>query len=31
MRFFEVNKEPLELYAKASDSSEVVEIQGLFL
>ncbi len=31
LRFFEVNKEPLELYAKASDSSEVVEIQALFL
>lgn len=29
-RFLELNAEPLALYAKARDSSEVLEIQGLF-
>jgi len=27
----EVNKEPLELYSNAKDSTEVVKIQALFL
>jgi len=31
IRFLEVNKEPLELYSKAQDSSEVVKIQHLFI
>jgi pre-rRNA-processing protein TSR3 len=31
VRFLEVNKEPLELYAAAKDSTEVVKIQDLFL
>jgi len=31
MRFLEVNAEPLELYAAARDSREVVEIQSLYL
>lgn len=31
IRFLEVNKEPLELYAQAKDSTEVVKIQGLFI
>ena len=31
IRFLEVNKEPLELYAKAMDSTEVVRFQALFL
>ena len=31
IRFLEVNKEPLELYAKAMDSTEVVRFQELFL
>jgi pre-rRNA-processing protein TSR3 len=31
IRFLEVNKEPLELYAKAKDSAEVVKMQELFL
>ena len=31
IRFLEVNKEPLELYAEAKDSSEIVKIQALFL
>jgi pre-rRNA-processing protein TSR3 len=31
IRFLEVNKEPLELYAAAKDSTEVVKIQDLFL
>ena len=31
IRFLEVNKEPLELYSNAKDSSEVVKIQHLFI
>jgi pre-rRNA-processing protein TSR3 len=31
IRFLEVNKEPLELYAEAKDSTEVVKIQSLFV
>jgi len=31
IRFIEVNREPLELYATAKDSSEVVQFQALFL
>jgi len=31
IRFLEVNKEPLDLYADARDSIEVIRIQGLFL
>jgi pre-rRNA-processing protein TSR3 len=31
IRFLEVNKEPLELYAKAKDSTDVVKIQNLFI
>jgi len=31
VRFLEVNKEPLELYAAAKDSTEVVRIQDLFI
>jgi len=31
IRFLEVNKEPLELYAQAKDSTEVIRIQGLFI
>jgi pre-rRNA-processing protein TSR3 len=31
IRFLEVNKEPLELYADAKDSTEVVAIQGQYL
>jgi pre-rRNA-processing protein TSR3 len=31
VRFLEVNKEPLELYAAAKDSTEVVRIQDLFM
>lgn len=31
VRFLEVNKEPLDLYAGAKDSTEVVKIQGLFI
>ncbi|MFY9800800.1 MAG: DUF367 family protein [Methanoregula sp.] len=31
IRFFEVNKEPLDLYTAAKDSSEVIKIQELFL
>ena len=31
IRFLEVNKEPLELYAGAKDSTEVVKIQSLFI
>jgi pre-rRNA-processing protein TSR3 len=31
IRFLEVNREPLALYAKAKDSTDVVKIQGLFL
>jgi pre-rRNA-processing protein TSR3 len=31
VRFLEVNKEPLELYATAKDSTDVVKFQSLFL
>ena len=31
IRFLEVNREPLDLYAEAKDSSEVVKIQGFYL
>ena len=31
IRFLEVNEEPLELYATAKDSTEVVKFQALFL
>lgn len=31
IRFLEVNEEPLALYAKAKDSTEVVAIQALYL
>jgi pre-rRNA-processing protein TSR3 len=31
IRFLEVNEEPLRLYAEAKDSTEVIEIQNLFL
>jgi pre-rRNA-processing protein TSR3 len=31
IRFLEVNEEPLELYSRAKDSSEVIEIQKLYL
>ena len=31
IRFIEVNKEPLDLYAAAKDSTEVVKIQSLFI
>jgi pre-rRNA-processing protein TSR3 len=31
IRFLEVNKEPLELYVTAKDSTEVVKFQALFL
>jgi len=31
IRFLEVNEEPLGLYAKAKDSTEVVEIQATYL
>ncbi len=31
IRFLEVNKEPLDLYAQAKNSTEVVKIQGLFI
>lgn len=31
IRFLEVNKEPLELYAAAKDSTEVVRIQQMYL
>jgi pre-rRNA-processing protein TSR3 len=31
IRFLEVNREPLDLYAEAKDSTEVVKIQGLFI
>ena len=30
-RFLEVNREPLDLYAAAKDSSEVIRIQGYYL
>jgi len=31
VRFLEVNQEPLDLYAQAKDSTEVVKIQSLYL
>ena len=31
IRFLEVNREPLELYAEAKDSTEVVKAQSLFI
>jgi pre-rRNA-processing protein TSR3 len=31
IRFLEVNREPLELYARAKDSSEIIQFQALFL
>jgi pre-rRNA-processing protein TSR3 len=31
VRFLEVNKEPLDLYARAKDSTEVIGIQKLYL
>jgi pre-rRNA-processing protein TSR3 len=31
IRFLEVNREPLELYAAAGDSAEVIKIQELYL
>ena len=31
IRFLEVNREPLELYANAKDSTDVVKIQDLFI
>ncbi len=31
IRFLEVNREPLELYASAKDSTEVVKYQALFI
>ena len=31
IRFLEVNREPLDLYANAKDSAEVVKIQALYL
>jgi pre-rRNA-processing protein TSR3 len=31
IRFLEVNREPLDLYAAAKDSSEVIRIQGYYL
>jgi pre-rRNA-processing protein TSR3 len=31
LRFLEVNREPLDLYANASDSTEVIKIQELFI
>jgi pre-rRNA-processing protein TSR3 len=31
IRFLEVNKEPLDLYANAKDSTEVVKIQALYI
>jgi len=31
IRFLEVNKEPLEQYAQAKDSIEVIKIQGLYI
>jgi pre-rRNA-processing protein TSR3 len=30
IRFLEVNREPLDLYASAKDSTEVIKIQGLY-
>ncbi|WP_321505810.1 DUF367 family protein [uncultured Methanoregula sp.] len=31
IRFLEVNREPLELYAEAKDSTEVIKVQSLFI
>jgi pre-rRNA-processing protein TSR3 len=31
IRFLEVNREPLELYATAKDSTEIIQFQALFL
>jgi pre-rRNA-processing protein TSR3 len=31
IRFLEVNQEPLDLYAEAKDSSDVIKIQGFYL
>jgi len=31
IRFLEVNREPLELYAKAKDSADVIKIQDLYI
>jgi pre-rRNA-processing protein TSR3 len=31
VRFLEVNREPLDLYASAKDSSDVIRIQGDYL
>jgi len=31
LRFLQLNEEPLSLYAKAADSSEIIAIQGEFL
>jgi len=31
IRFLEVNREPLELYASAKDSTDVIKIQDLFI
>jgi len=31
IRFLEVNREPLELYASAKDSADVIKIQDLFI
>ena len=31
IRFLEVNQEPLDLYANARDSTEVVKIQALYI
>jgi pre-rRNA-processing protein TSR3 len=31
IRFLEVNKEPLDLYADAKDSTEIIKIQDLYL
>jgi len=31
IRFLEVNREPLELYARAKDSTEIIQFQKLFL
>ncbi|PKL69641.1 MAG: hypothetical protein CVV30_08820 [Methanomicrobiales archaeon HGW-Methanomicrobiales-1] len=31
IRFLEVNQEPLDLYAKAKNSTEIIEIQSLYI
>jgi pre-rRNA-processing protein TSR3 len=31
IRFLEVNREPLDMYANAKDSTDVIKIQGLFI